>query len=260
MGLARYIERAGALALALGVAIAMSAEPLVAHATRGERAGINPTGVVSGILVALRRRPSANTSSRSPSGRPLIELVRSVFRRGDRPSATSAAPVIAGISDEGDAVIAPVHTVAGVGPVRDIAISADGRYAYVADFLRHRHMDGQGCRHSIQHGAQDHRRSRGRHPDESCGQSRFVSALRRRSQCRHHPRRRHQRGQPDPQPGGGFASPGGIVGRRVRHTRRDCPQPQRITALRADDGLRFRSRGAHPRSQRTRIGRNRFRR
>ena len=38
MGLARYIGRAGALALALGVAIAMSAEPLVAHATRGERA------------------------------------------------------------------------------------------------------------------------------------------------------------------------------------------------------------------------------
>jgi DNA-binding beta-propeller fold protein YncE len=156
------------LALALGVAIAMSAEPLVAHATRGNRAGIIPTGVgtlpsvatemrattaqdaqwmsaqdkmsasggwiavVSGIVVALRRRTSANTGSRSPSGPPLIELVRSVFRRGHRPSATSAAPVIAGISDEGDAVIAPVQTVAGVGPVRDIAISADGRYAYVA--------------------------------------------------------------------------------------------------------------------------------
>ena len=168
MGLARYIGRAGALALALGVAIAMSAEPLVAHATRGERAGIDPTGVgtlpqvatemrattaqdaqwmsapdkmsasggwiavISGILVALRRRPSLNTGSRSPSGPPLFVLVRSVFRRGHRPSATSAAPVIAGISDGGDALIAPVHTVAGVGPVRDIAISADGRYAYVA--------------------------------------------------------------------------------------------------------------------------------
>jgi hypothetical protein len=38
--------------------------------------------VVSGILVAMRRRPSANRSSRSPSDPPLIELVRSVFRRG----------------------------------------------------------------------------------------------------------------------------------------------------------------------------------
>jgi DNA-binding beta-propeller fold protein YncE len=31
-----------------------------------------------------------------------------------------------------DTAIAPVRTVAGVGPVRDIAISPDGRYAYVA--------------------------------------------------------------------------------------------------------------------------------
>jgi DNA-binding beta-propeller fold protein YncE len=38
--------------------------------------------------------------------------------------------IIAG--DARDAIIAPVHTVEGVGPVRDIAISPDGRYAYVA--------------------------------------------------------------------------------------------------------------------------------
>ena len=31
-----------------------------------------------------------------------------------------------------DTIIAPVRTVAGVGPVRDIALSPDGRYAYVA--------------------------------------------------------------------------------------------------------------------------------
>ena len=42
LGAARYIERAGALALALGVAVAMSAEPPVAHANRAE---IAPTGV-----------------------------------------------------------------------------------------------------------------------------------------------------------------------------------------------------------------------
>ncbi len=155
MGAARYIERAGALALALGVAIAMSAEPLIAHTNRGE---IAPTGVgtwppiatemsapdqmsasggwigvVSAILVALGCRPSASASSRSSSGRPLMELVRSVFgRRANGSSATAARPASTRTSDERDANIAPVHTVAGVGPVRDIAISRDGRYAYVA--------------------------------------------------------------------------------------------------------------------------------
>lgn len=154
LGAAKYIERAGALVLTLGVAIAMSAEPLIAHANRGQ---IAPTGVgtlppiatemsapdqmsasggwfgvVSAILVALGCRPSASASSRSSSGRPLMELVRSVFRRGNGSSATAARPASTHTSDERDANIAPVHTVAGVGPVRDIAISSDGRYAYVA--------------------------------------------------------------------------------------------------------------------------------
>src|SRR5436309_16022911 len=101
LGAARYIERAGALALALGVAIAMSAEPPVAHANRGQIAprGVGTSspiatempaqdpekmsapdqmsasggwlGVISAILVALGRRPSATTRSRSPSGSPL---------------------------------------------------------------------------------------------------------------------------------------------------------------------------------------------
>ena len=39
-------------------------------------------------------------------------------------------PAIA--SDVEDASVAPVQTVAGIGPVRDIAMSPDGRYAYVA--------------------------------------------------------------------------------------------------------------------------------
>src|SRR6478672_3378964 len=41
---ARYIERAGALALALGVAVAMLAQPTFAHAGRGQRA-VTPGGV-----------------------------------------------------------------------------------------------------------------------------------------------------------------------------------------------------------------------
>ena len=166
MGAARYIERACAFALALGVAVAMSAQPPVAHATRGLRAATIPggvgllppiaaelpagpaqhlaelsvpdrmpasagwVGVISAILMALGRRPSVSTSSRSASGSPLMDLIRSIFRLPDRSSARAAAPVIT--SDAVDSTIARVRTVAGVGPVRDIAISPDGRYAYVA--------------------------------------------------------------------------------------------------------------------------------
>jgi DNA-binding beta-propeller fold protein YncE len=125
LGAARYIEGAGALALALGAAVAMSTEPLVARANRG---GINPTNVA--LL------PASPTEM-------LMELLRSVFRRleglGDRCSATADPPastrpsdVSTRPSDVRAAIIAPVHTVAGVGPVGDIAISQDGRYAYVA--------------------------------------------------------------------------------------------------------------------------------
>jgi DNA-binding beta-propeller fold protein YncE len=92
LGAARCIVRAGALALALGV----------------------------------------TASSRSPTARPLMDLLRSVFRRQDRFSVTSAAPVDTSAFDAAKSSIAPVHTVAGVGPVRAIAISPDGRYAYVA--------------------------------------------------------------------------------------------------------------------------------
>ncbi len=165
MGAARYIERAGALTLALGVAVAMSAQPPVAHANRGQRAAITPTGVgllpptaaparnpeemsgmdqmsasggwvgvISAILVALGRRPSANTGSRPAPSLSLGDLVRSIFRRPERrenrPSAAAVMPAIA--SDVEDASVAPVQTVAGIGPVRDIAMSPDGRYAYVA--------------------------------------------------------------------------------------------------------------------------------
>ena len=44
LGAARYIERAGAVAVALGVAVVMSAEP-AAHAGRGLRAAIAPGGI-----------------------------------------------------------------------------------------------------------------------------------------------------------------------------------------------------------------------
>jgi DNA-binding beta-propeller fold protein YncE len=133
----------------------MSAEPPIAHANRGEIApsgvGTLPpiatamsapdqmsasggwVGVLSAILVALGRRPSASAGSRSSSGRPRMELVRSVFRRGGNgSSATGARPASTHASYERDANIAPVHTVAGVGPVHDIALSPDGRYAYIA--------------------------------------------------------------------------------------------------------------------------------
>jgi DNA-binding beta-propeller fold protein YncE len=112
LGAARCIERAAALALAVRVAVAMSAQ----------------------APVAFGRRPSASTGFRSTSGRALGELIRSVFRRrerrGDRYSAAPSVP--ASMPEVSDTAIAPVRTVAGVGPIRDIAMSPDGRYAYVA--------------------------------------------------------------------------------------------------------------------------------
>ena len=65
MGLARYIGRAGALALALGVAIAMSAEPLVAHATRGERDGLKTEFVQNGVGVLVVRHAFAGEPGRT---------------------------------------------------------------------------------------------------------------------------------------------------------------------------------------------------
>jgi DNA-binding beta-propeller fold protein YncE len=166
LGAARYIERAGALALALGVAVAMSAQPTFAQASRGQRAAVIPGGVgllppiraemrtaparkplatsaldqmpasggwaavISAILVAFRRRPSANACVGSASGLSLMGRVRSFFGLGEPRQEQSPAP--APTSDRKGPPIAPVQTVAGVGPVRDITLSPDGRYAYVA--------------------------------------------------------------------------------------------------------------------------------
>jgi DNA-binding beta-propeller fold protein YncE len=140
LGAPRYIERASALALAVGIAFAMSAQATIATAmpAKNPEAMAAPdqipasggwVGVVSAILLALGRRPSASTSSRPASGLPLMDLVRSLFRRPERSSTTAALPTHP--SDE-DAPPAVVQTVTGVGAVRDIALSPDGRYAYVA--------------------------------------------------------------------------------------------------------------------------------
>ncbi len=111
LGAATYIERAGALALALGVAVAMSpVAPVATEKPAPDQMSAGWVGVVSAILMAFR----------------------SVFRRCGDGSAATARRADTRASEERDADIAPVHTVAGVGPVRDIALSPDGRYAYVA--------------------------------------------------------------------------------------------------------------------------------
>jgi DNA-binding beta-propeller fold protein YncE len=83
-------------------------------------------GLISTLLVALGRRPSAGAGYRSAAGISLTDLMRSVFRRPDKSSATVLTPYV----DDGQS--ASVSTVTGVGPVGDIALSPDGRYAYVA--------------------------------------------------------------------------------------------------------------------------------
>ncbi len=112
LGAARYIERTGALALALGVAVAMSpVAPIATEKPAPDQMSASGgwTGVVAAILMAFR----------------------SMFQRcGAGSSATEVRP--ASTSAERDANVAPMHTVAGVGPVSDIALSPDGRYAYVA--------------------------------------------------------------------------------------------------------------------------------
>jgi DNA-binding beta-propeller fold protein YncE len=110
LGAARYIERAAALALAVGVAVAMSSQsPVAGH----------------------RRRSLATAGPGSASGGALADIMRSFFRRPVRQPADAHAASLPGVSE---ALVPPVHTVAGVGPVRDIALSADGQYAYVAAF------------------------------------------------------------------------------------------------------------------------------
>lgn len=110
MDAATCIGRACAFALALGVAVAMSAQETIAQASRGQRAA------VSG------RQPPSSTS--------LSDLVRSIVRRPQRSTTTVSVPALTAEPD--GAPTATVQTVAGVGPVRDIAMSPDGRYAYVA--------------------------------------------------------------------------------------------------------------------------------
>jgi DNA-binding beta-propeller fold protein YncE len=118
LGAARYIERAAALALASAVAVAMSAQPPVAHAT--ETPAAHPTSASGGCIGVIWAI--------------LVALGRAVFlhpeRRENRSSAMDTEPAIT--PDVEDASEAAVRTVTGVGPVRDIALSPDGRYAYVA--------------------------------------------------------------------------------------------------------------------------------
>jgi DNA-binding beta-propeller fold protein YncE len=95
LGPGRDIERAAALAFALGA------------------------GIISALLATVGRRSSVNTNSRSASGLGLGSVFR---RRGSRSSAAAIPP----------APVPPVRTIAGVGAVSDIALSPDGRYAYVA--------------------------------------------------------------------------------------------------------------------------------
>ncbi|OBF30836.1 hypothetical protein A5724_22730 [Mycobacterium sp. ACS1612] len=104
MGASIFNGRAAALALAGGLAVAMSAHPTVTAANRGtEDMTVPESGgwlnAFSAVLGALGRRPLASTRrKRSAPIRP----------------------------------VTTVSEVAAMGPVRDIALSADGRYAYVA--------------------------------------------------------------------------------------------------------------------------------
>lgn len=131
------------MALAVGVAVVMSAQPTIATAMPASPA-LNPeampapdhvpasggwVAVISALLVALGRRPSAGTRFRSESGVSFAGLVRSLFGRPEKSCATAPAPILTSPVDDGPP--APVSTVAGVGPVGDIALSPDGRYAYV---------------------------------------------------------------------------------------------------------------------------------
>ena len=133
------------MALALGAAVAMTIEPLLAQANRGERGGINPANVA----LFCARFPARDRFPASPTEMPaasagLAGVVSSILAAlGCRPSATTDPPASTRSSDVGDAMIAvgdaiapgdavAVHTVAGIGPVGDIALSQDGRYAYVA--------------------------------------------------------------------------------------------------------------------------------
>ncbi|MBP1821895.1 YncE family protein [Mycobacterium sp. OAE908] len=135
MGAAGFLARAGAAALALGIAIAMPAPPALNSAPEQIPASAGWTGVISAILVALGRRPSMGGGSMP--GLTRTRRMRSIFRRRERCSSTAVAPVRT--PDVDGARSAAVQTVAGIGPVCDIALSPGGRYAYVAS-----HRDTSG--------------------------------------------------------------------------------------------------------------------
>jgi DNA-binding beta-propeller fold protein YncE len=146
----------------------MSAQPAIATAMPASPA-LNPhampapdqvpasagwIGLVSTLLMALGRRPMTSAEARSAQGSSLSGLVRSIFRRHEKSAAAGVVPVLdvegapmgtsavngAPMRTSGvdDASPAPASTVTGVGPVRDIALSPDGRYAYVAASRPHR--------------------------------------------------------------------------------------------------------------------------
>ncbi|WP_083906315.1 YncE family protein [Mycobacterium sp. JS623] len=115
----------------------MSAPPALNSAPEQLPASAGWTGVISAILVALGRRPSVSDGSGSLPSLTLTGRMRSIFQRQERASSTAVAPVRA---RDGDGQTAAVQTVPGVGPVRDIALSSDGRYAYVAS-----HQDTSGA-------------------------------------------------------------------------------------------------------------------
>lgn len=92
-------------------------------------------GVISAILVALGRRPSASAGSGAVPGQTVSGRMRSIFRRQDRSSSTN----VRRRDDHGQTPA--VQTVPGIGPVRDIALSPDGRYAYVASHSDHSRGD-----------------------------------------------------------------------------------------------------------------------
>lgn len=100
--------------------------------------------MMSALLVALGRRPSAGSGPGSVPGLALTGRVRSIFRR-HAPRGRSSSTAVASVRtpDVDDPSSAAVQMVPGVGPVRDIALSPDGRYAYVAS---HRdHAGGDPC-------------------------------------------------------------------------------------------------------------------
>ena len=114
MGASRFVERAGAGALAAGTAAAMSLVPTIATAV--------PAPDPEKMSAPVRMHASGGWMGAITAA--LLALARSMFGRF---STTTAAPLFA--SELDDPPTDTVRTVAGIGPVRDIALSPDGRLA-----------------------------------------------------------------------------------------------------------------------------------